>query len=655
MDLDLFRPAAALHAQGRLAEAEAAYRTLLEGPEDQVGLARQLIGMARADQGDLDGALAMYDAALAGGWRTADLCFSRAEALRAMGRTADALQSYMDAAALNPEHAEAHHMAGVSLAALGRPEAAIERYERATALNPALKRAWNNLGVALEATGRLDEAVRSCEQAVALDPDYLQAHHNRGSALLKLGAVEAAIESLDRAIALNDAVPETWNMRAVALATLERHGEALQSAERALVLRPNYPEAQNTRSVALRALKLYEDALAAADAALTDRPAFLEALNSRGAALAKLNRHAEARRSYEAALRLSPDNAAILLNLGLALEALGELEAAADVLRRADALAPETPDAAYALGLIHIRQGDILEGHRLYEARWNQKGGPRLRHPRETLWLGETPLGDRRLLVHAEQGFGDVIQYCRFAARAAPPGQLIVQTPPSLKRLLSTLKGVEDLHDFDAPDPPFDVHIPMMSLPVALKLDLEGVRPAEPYLAVDPAIAARWRERLGPKARPRVGLAWSGNPLHENDHNRSMLFETLTPLFDAPIDFLSLQRAHHPRDVAVMARWPDVRRFDEDLTDFAETAALASLCDLVIAVDTSVAHLAGALGLQLLLLLPHVSDWRWMNGRTDTPWYPSATLMRQDAAGGWPGVIERVKSRVDALARTGGG
>jgi hypothetical protein len=258
-------------------------------------------------------------------------------------------------------------------------------------------------------------------------------------------------------------------------------------------------------------------------------------------------------------------------------------------------------------------------------------------------------------LVHAEQGFGDVIQYCRFAALAAPPEQLTVQTPPALKRLLATLEGVEDLHDFDAPDPPFDVHIPMMSLPLALKLELEDVRPAKPYLSVDPSIAARWRETLGPKVRPRIGLAWSGNPLHENDHNRSMLFETLTPLFDAPVDVVSLQRAHHPQDVMVMARWPEVRRFDAALTDFAETAALASLCDLVIAVDTSVAHLAGALGLPLWLLLPQVSDWRWMNGRLDTPWHPSAVLFRQDEQGGWPRVIARVKERLGDLKRSEGG
>jgi tetratricopeptide (TPR) repeat protein len=651
MDLDAFRPAAALHAEGRLEEAEAAYRALLTGDAAQSAMAHRLLGMVCADRGDLEGALAEYGCALTLGEADASLLFSQATTLRSLGRMAQALDSYAAAASLTPDFAEAHHMAGVCLAALGRLYEAIDRYREATRLSPDEKRAWNNLGVALEAQGRLVEALDSYGRAIALDPDYVQAQHNRGSTLLKRGRWLEALGSFDAVVARLSDIPETWNMRAVVLAHLDRHAEALQSAERALRLRPGYAEAYNNSSVALRALKLYEQALDAADAALAARPGFIEALNSRGSALAKLNQFDEAQKSYRLALDAAPENPAILLNLGLALEALGELSAAEDVLATAQALSPGTPDAPFARGLVRIRSGDIAGGFALYEHRWNQRGGPAQRHPKATLWLGETPLGDRRLLVHAEQGLGDTIQFCRFAAMAAPASRLGVQVQPGLKRLLSRLEGVTDVRDFDDPTPDFDVHIPMMSLPLALNLDVDGLSSRTPYLSTDPARVAAWRARAPKTGRLRVGLAWTGNVHHDNDHNRSITFASLRPLLAVGAEFVSLQKEYRPEDLAALDEAPEVKRFEADLHDFADTAALVETCDLVIAVDTSVAHLAGALGKPTWVLLPRFCDWRWMNDRPDTPWYPSVRLFRQTIYGAWAPVIETVAARLKAEAR----
>lgn len=648
MDLDAFRPAAALHAQGRLVEAEAAYRALLEGPPEQVGMAHQLIGMVKADGGDPAAAIAEYQAALDLGWRTPELMFSRGEALRSLHRTAEALESYEGAVTLRPAYAEAQHLAGVCLAALGRTQEAVGRYREAVSLAPDARQPWNNLGVALEALGWLDEALGAYERALAVDPTYLQALHNRGSVLLTLGRLEEAVAAFDAVKALNPAIPETWNLRAVALAKLDRPAEALQSAERAVSLRPDYAEAHNNRSVALRTLKLYEDALVAADQALAYRPAFAEALNSRGSALAKLNRNAEAKASYDDALALSPDHAGLHLNLGFALEALGDLEGADRAFAASEAIASDKPDAAFARGLVRIRSGDILEGFRLYESRWLQKNGPELAYPRETLWLGETPLGTRRLLVHSEQGFGDTLQFCRFAPLAAPPEQLILQVQPQLRRVISTLKGAPEVCDYDHPADQWDVHIPIMSLTWALKLSLGQVSPISPYLFADPGLVERWRARLPSTDRPRVGLAWTGNPKHENDHNRSLTFETLRPLLGEPAQFIGLQAVYRDADLSLMNETPELLRFDDTIEDFADTAALAALCDVVIAVDTSVAHLAGALGRPLCLLLPHFCDWRWMNERADTPWYPSATLYRQSAPGDWSAVMQALAARLRA-------
>ena len=439
---------------------------------------------------------------------------------------------------------------------------------------------------------------------------------------------------------------ESWNFRAVALATLERYEEALESSDRALALRPNYPEAHNNRSIALRALKRPVEALTAAEAALLAWPDFAEALNSKGSALAKLNRFEDAVETYRLALMNKPKDAAVQLNLGMALEALDDLDGAQAAFAAAERLAPTLPDARFASGLTHIRAGAIRQGFKRYETRWTQKGGPRHSHPMNNLWLGEEPLGGRRLLMHAEQGFGDVIQFCRFAPLAAPPSQLVMQVQPPLKRLLSSLDGVGNLCAVGEETPAFDVHIPVMSLPLALCLGFEDLAPRTPYLHASPVLMEEWRRRLPRDGRLTVGLAWTGNPGHDNDHNRSMPLEALTPLLNTEAQFVSLQKAYRLEDEALLETAPQILRFEKDLGDFADTAALIARCDLVIAVDTAVAHLAGALGKPVWLMLPRFCDWRWMNNRADSPWYPSATLFRQTAFGDWGGVIDRVAAHL---------
>jgi tetratricopeptide (TPR) repeat protein len=614
IDAAALQSGADLHAQGRLDEAEAVYRSLLIGPAQQVATAHYLLALLLTDRKDLAGALENYKAAIGLGAASADLFFRRGELLRTSGRAQEALESY----------------------------------DRAVALHPGAQNYWNNRGVVLETLGRFEEAVASHDQAIALDPGYVQARHNRGSALLKLGRLEEAVESFDQVLRRNPDIAQSWNFRAVALATLERYEDALESSERALALRPGYAEAQNNRSIALRALKRLEDALLAADAALAIQPEFPEALNSKGSALAKLNRFSEARDAYRLALNHKPGDAAIQLNLGMALEALGDLEGAQAAFVIAQAEAPDLPDARFASGLAHIRAGEVRDGFKLYETRWTQKGGPRHSHPPDTWWLGETPLGDRTLLVHAEQGFGDVIQFCRFAPLAAPAAQLVLQVQAPLKRLLFSLDGVGTLCAAGETTPAFDVHIPIMSLPLALDLGLQDLTPRMPYLSASPVLVEIWRRTL-PAADLRIGLAWTGNPGHDNDHNRSMPLQTLAPLLRQDAQFISLQKDYRPDDRALLDRTPEILRFETALGDFADTAALIHCCDLVIAVDTAVAHLAGALGKPVWLMLPRFCDWRWMNHRTDSPWYPSATLFRQDAFGDWVGVIERIVANLDGV------
>ncbi len=642
MNVAAIQNGARLHSEGRLDEATAVYSALLGGSREQAAMAHHLLGLVATDRDDMAGALGHFEDALAAGAGSAELYRQRGDLLRKLARPLEALESYDRGLALDERDADAHHGRGVVLAALGQNEAAVESYDRAIGQKPHVRNYWNNRGVALEALGRLAEAVASYGRAVGIDRDYVQAHHNLGSVLLKLNRLHDAVRSLQEALKRNPNIPESWNLVAVALVKLEFYADALDASEQALALRPAYAEAHNNRSVALRNLKRPDEALAAADDALRARAGFPEALNSRGSALAKLNRYEAAVDSYRLAMAGLPTDGSIPLNLGMALEALGDLAGAQGAFRASEALAPQLPDARFAQGLVHIRAGEMAEGFELYETRWTQKNGPRHEFPADTLWLGGLPLGDRRLLVHSEQGFGDVIQFCRFAPQAAAPNRLILQVQPALKRLMKTLPGVSEVYAVGEETPAFDLHIPIMSLPLALGVDIDGLASTLPYLDAAPDDVAAWRSRLPAGDGRRIGLAWTGNPQHDNDHNRSIALRALGPLLAEPAQFISLQTAYRESDAALLESTPAILRFESALGDFADTAALIACCDLVITVDTAVAHLAGAMGKPVWLMLPRFSDWRWMNDRDDSPWYPSARLFRQSDFGNWARVIDRV-------------
>jgi tetratricopeptide (TPR) repeat protein len=646
MDTPALQNGARLHSEGRFDEARKAYEALLEGPPQQVATAHYLLALLTTDMGAPESALAHYDAAIALGAASPDLFYRHGELLRQVGRHEAAIAGFDSALALEPDHADAAHMRGVALAALGRLDEAVASYDRAAALKPDAKSIWNNRGIALETLDRLEAAAASYDRAIGIDAYYARAYHNRGSVRLKLGRSLDAIADFDKAAMFDPNLAEAWSYRAVAMAGLERYIDAIESAERALALRPGYPEALNTRSVAERALMRPEAALASAEAALQARPGFVEALNSKASALARLNRYEEACATYRLALEAKPQDPSILLNFGLALEAMGDLEGARAAFSASHAAAPNLPDAAFAAGLVNIRAGALQPGFALYETRWTQKGGPRHTYPPETLWLGREPLGDRTLLVHAEQGFGDAIQFCRFAPRAAASSRLILQVQPPLKSLMTSIEGVERVLGADEETPPFDLHIPIMSLPLALGVELGDVTPTMPYLHARSDLVEGWRRRLPPADGPRIGIAWTGNPGHDNDRNRSMSLDTLAPLLKGRAQFVSLQKDYRDADLARLERLPQILRVEAELKDFADTAALIACCDLVIAVDTSVAHLAGALNKPLWLMLPRFSDWRWMNARADSPWYPSATLFRQTEFGVWDDAIEQIAARL---------
>lgn len=454
-----------------------------------------------------------------------------------------------------------------------------------------------------EALGLVTTALRSKPRSDAL-------HCTHGQVLVALGRREEALASFEWAIALAPAPVEALHRRARALSALGRASDALDDLDRLLALDPGHVDALNDRGILLRRLHRPEEALASYARALAVAPHCAEALNNRGAVLLDLRRHEEALASFAAAQALRPDYA----------------------------------DAHRNEALARLMLGDFAGGWAKYEWRWKDRDDQApLPLP---VWDGGAPLAGRTLLLHAEQGLGDTIQFARYApALAARGAKVVLGVQPALKGLLGSLDGVAAVVSQGDPLPAVDLQYPMASLPLAFATDLASIPRRVPYLKADPARVAHWRERL-PGEAPRVGLAWSGSRTHVNDHNRSLRLRQLAPMLRrGDVCFVGLQQDIREVDAPDLQAAPALG-FGRAFRDFADTAAVVSQLDLVISVDTSVAHLAGALARPVWVLLPFVPDWRWLLDREDSPWYPTARLFRQPKPGDWANVIERLDAEL---------
>jgi Tetratricopeptide repeat len=366
--------------------------------------------------------------------------------------------------------------------------------------------------------------------------------------------------------------------------------------------------------------------------------------------LADLERHAEALASFERAIALRPGYARAFYNRGNSLRELHRHRDAVDSFERAIALEPDYASAHWNLADCHLLLGDFARGWSEYEWRWKLKQREAVRRDfPQPLWLGSSPLKGRTILLHSEMGLGDTLLFCRYAKEVAALGaKVVLEVQPALFPLLANLEGAAEVLPVGAALPDFDCHCPLMSLPLAFRTDLYTVPASVPYIRSDPARVAIWRSRLGDKTGPRVGLVWSGSSALRNDH-RSMALAQMLPLVRDWAQWISLQKEVAESEIGLLASRVDVRHFGGELRDFADTAALVELMDIVVTIDTSVANLAGAMGKTVWILLPfNPHDWRWMLDREDSLWYPTARLFRQSAVGDWPGVIRRVD---DALGK----
>jgi tetratricopeptide (TPR) repeat protein len=506
--------------------------------------------------------------------------------------------------------------------------------------------------------GRLDDAERLYRRVLAHRPQQPDALHLLGVVRHQKGDHHEALPLLRRALGRAPTNAVYLNSLASVLLALDRPAEADTALTRALVLRPDYAEAWNNLGNARTRLGRWIEAVEAYDRALVARPDYPEALGNRGSALRLLSRLEDARASLERALAVRPGYTTALANLGLVLHDLGRFEDALATYDRALDREPDHAEAHANRAILLLRLGRFAEGWREYEWRWQVPGFTTA--PRDfarPLWDGR-PYPGRTLLVHAEQGLGSAIQFARLLPLAAERGgTLILECQPPLARLFRTSFAdgggpVRAVIERGSPLPSFDLHVPMMSLPHRLGVTLDNLPAAVPYLRAEAEQTRAWAARLTDRPPPRIGLVWAGNPGHANDHNRSLPPEILRPLVAAGgASFFSLQVGSG----GTVDAFPNdgVVDLGTELDDFSTTAAVVATLDLIVSVDTAVAHLAGALDRPCWLLLPHPVEWRWLHGRDDSPWYPSFRLFRQRRHGDWADVIARVAASLRSLAPAG--
>lgn len=468
--------------------------------------------------------------------------------------------------------------------------------------------------LALHQRGSIMEARRLYQAVLRIDPTHFDSIHLLGVTCLHTGQPAAAATIIGDAIRINPNFALAHNNLGNALSQLGKIEEALGCFARALALKHDYADAYTNRGNALRALERYDDALASYDQALLLEPSNAEAHSNRGNLLGDLKRIDEAMACYERAIALKPDYA----------------------------------DAHWNKALLLLLKGEYRAGWEKFEWRLKREE-TRAMYPDypQPAWRGQRDIAGRTLLIHSEQGLGDVIHFCRYLEDVARLGaKIIFEVPASLVPFVGTLRCPLTIVAKGESLPAFDAYCPVMSLPFAFGTTIDTVTSRVPYLSSDPFKVAQWQQRLGTRDRMRVGLAWSGASTHQDDAKRSMKLEGLLPLLDLPIEWHSLQREYRPSDLDLLQRCPGLRQHQDRLEDFSATAALIECLDLVITVDTSVAHVAAAMGKPVWIMLAFVADYRWLLDRDDSPWYPSVRLFRQPKIGDWHGVVSRVAAEL---------
>ncbi|NGZ28925.1 MAG: tetratricopeptide repeat protein [Magnetococcales bacterium] len=528
--------------------------------------------------------------------------------LHQAGQLEQAILRYQAVLGQNPQHPDALHLVGLSHHQRGNHQQAVGWIRRAIAANDGVAFFHNNLAEALAALQQFEEAEKCYRQAFTLQPEYGEAYHNL----------------------------------AIIFNRQERHEEAIALCRRTLEVKPGFIEAWFTMANAQSDLQLWQDAEESYRKCLAMDETHYRSWSNLGNLLSRIYRLDEALRCYQRAVELAEDQVGFRLNLGNCLKELGRLPEVLAWFRETVARFPDSAEAHYHLANSLLLSGHYPEGWREYAWRWQLPDFPfALRKMAKPKWDGK-PLAGRTLLIHAEQGFGDSMQFLRYVPLAARRGgRVILEVQKELFELVASFPGAAMIIKQGDPLPPHDCHAPMLDLPLILGLP-EPSPAAVPYLQAKPEEVARWQQVMPPSGKKKVGLVWAGRPTHVNDHNRSLDLDLLKPLLAVEgIEFYSLQKGTAGEELAGHSNAESIQDLAPQIQDFCHTAAILTQLDLLITVDTSVAHLAGAMGRPVWTLLPRAPDWRWQTLRPDTPWYPTMRLFRQQEQGNWQQVVEQ--------------
>lgn len=530
----------------------------------------------------------------------------------------------------------------------GQYPQALELLARAMKLAPREPSLPYNRGLIYVKLQQTEQALAEFDLCLKLNPKDPLALNERGICLCRLGRNAEGVESFKRSLDYRPDHVGTWSNLGLGLRALKQNEEALAAFDKALSLEPTHTDAMLGRSAVLSDLHRGQEALDGYNAVLKAGAATPEAHCNRGAALFSMQRHDEAMASYNLAIALNPNYANAYRNRGLLQLELRRLPAARLDFEQAYTLDAGEKRNLLDIAMIDLMQGDFARGWEGYESRRQVETYPDLPGP---YWLGDAPLEGKTILLHGEQGLGDTLQFCRYVPMVKARGArvlLLVQKP--LIEFLSTLPGVDLLAKAGDTLPPFDTHCHLMSLPYAFRTTLETI-PPPPRLGVMLPKIEGWVARTGKPGMPRIGLCWSGSHDHSRDHHRSIPLAEFAKALPPGVNYIALQKELRDADREALKSRPDIQWVGDGLEDFTDSAALIATLDLVISVDTSIAHLAGTMQKPLALLLSYVPDFRWMLNRNDTPWYPSATLYRQPALNDWSSVLKQIRQEIETALR----
>lgn len=631
------------HQAGRIAQAEALYRGILSQDPQNID-ALHLLGMAVAQGGDPAAGAELIERAVRLNPAIPAFHNNLGTVYQAAGRQDDAIQEFDRAVRMQPLYPEAHINLANALQALKRYDRAIRHYREALRLAPDTPEGHNNLGNALAATGQVPEAIACYYEAVRLRPAYADAWVNLAGVLKDQNRFEEAVACCRQALDVKPNLAEAYSNLAAILLKQEKYDDAEAAAKRAIELKPDLAEAHANLGVVRMEQERYEESEACARKALELKPSLAEGHSNLGDVFSRWERPEEAVAEYQKALEMKPNNADLENKLGFGLQRLGNFRAALQRFDEAVRLNPALAEAHINRAMAWLQAGDFERGWNEYEWRWKGKEFSKRTFPRPR-WDG-TPIPERTLLIHAEQGLGDTLQFCRYLpmVKAASQARVVFECQARLIPLLQGLEGVDQFAAAGEPLPAYDFQAPLLSLP-----GLFGTRafsvPASPYLRAPEELVAQQKERIGAEDKFKIGIAWSGNPRHKRDRARSIPLALFEALAHSPhVALFSLQRGEGVEQLATAGF--EVVDLERDAEGVMDTAASILNLDLVITIDSMIGHLAATLGKPVWILLELAPDWRWLLETNHSAWYPTARLFRQRKRGDWAEVIERLENQV---------